>query len=384
MKTEVRTPNTSMEARPKSLMIFSSLPTVMKVRIWAKEIIATPKTRSRYRIRWRIASRKVFSAMALTRLSMPAVRPQGRGRRGARLPDEQVLERLPRRRHREERDAASIQSRQQPAQVALRVDPDQEAVLASGHDPAARQVSLDLALQRHFPVRHLARDQLVDGPHRLQRTLDQEADPVTDHLGVRQDVGGEEHGPPPRLQVEDDVAHLPPPDRIEPRHRLVQDDELRIVDQRLGQPDALQHPFRVETELPVAAVGEAHAFEEILDAPASRGRVQPEQPRVKVEELLPGEVVVQVRVLGQEADAPSGPDLRGVLAKQADDARIRKDQAQRQLDRGGLAGAVGADGAEDLPLPDRQAETAQDPVLADRQVRPVALVDVEELEDRHD
>ena len=47
MNTEVRTPNTSIDARPKSLMIFSSLPTVRSDRTCAKEIIATAKTSSR-------------------------------------------------------------------------------------------------------------------------------------------------------------------------------------------------------------------------------------------------------------------------------------------------------------------------------------------------
>ena len=47
MNTEVRTPKTSIDASPKSLMILSSLPTVRSDRICANEIMATANTRSR-------------------------------------------------------------------------------------------------------------------------------------------------------------------------------------------------------------------------------------------------------------------------------------------------------------------------------------------------
>ena len=49
----------------------------------------------------------------------------------------------------------------------------------------------------------------------------------------------------PRLaQVEDQVAHEAPSDRVEARHRLVEQNQLRVVDERLGEPSPLQHALR--------------------------------------------------------------------------------------------------------------------------------------------
>src|SRR6266568_2144999 len=119
MNTAVSTPNRSMEASPKSLMIFSSLPTVRSDRIWANEIITTAKTSRRYRMRCRIASRKVLSAMALILVNKGFASFRRRGAGRPRFPDEQVLERLPGRRHRNELGAVAVQDRQEAVQVAL-------------------------------------------------------------------------------------------------------------------------------------------------------------------------------------------------------------------------------------------------------------------------
>ena len=50
---------------------------------------------------------------------------------------------------------------------------------------------------------------------------------------------------PRALRFADDVAHLAPADRVERRGRLVEEDEGGVVEQRLGQADALEHPLRV-------------------------------------------------------------------------------------------------------------------------------------------
>ena len=44
--------------------------------------------------------------------------------------------------------------------------------------------------------------------------------------------------------LDDEVADLLAADRIEAAHRLVEDEELRIVDQRRREPGALEHALR--------------------------------------------------------------------------------------------------------------------------------------------
>ena len=67
--------------------------------------------------------------------------------------------------------------------------------------------------------------------------------PVAQRLGVGEDVGREEDGLARLAQAEDEVADEPPADRVEARHRLVEDDELGVVDEGLREPGPLHHPL---------------------------------------------------------------------------------------------------------------------------------------------
>ena len=58
----------------------------------------------------------------------------------------------------------------------------------------------------------------------------------------------------------------PAADRIEARHRLVEEHDLRIVDQRLGQADALDHALRVLAQLHAALGAETDFVEQRGDA----------------------------------------------------------------------------------------------------------------------
>ena len=54
---------------------------------------------------------------------------------------------------------------------------------------------------------------------------------------------------PAIAQPEDQRADVAAAERIEARHRLVEDDQLRIVDERLRDADALQHALRELAQL---------------------------------------------------------------------------------------------------------------------------------------
>ena len=101
---------------------------------------------------------------------------------------------------------------------------------ASGVSAAPQRVSraghghLAPALVRAEEVAQRARDDDL--------ALAQDADAVAEHLDVAQDVAREEHRPPALLLLDDEVAHLLAPHRVEPAHRLVEDEQLRIVHER--------------------------------------------------------------------------------------------------------------------------------------------------------
>ena len=50
-------------------------------------------------------------------------------------------------------------------------------------------------------------------------------------------------------QVANQLLDLGRADRVEPRGRLVEQDQLGVVDQRLGQPDAPLHTLRILAKL---------------------------------------------------------------------------------------------------------------------------------------
>src|SRR5438552_956180 len=77
------------------------------------------------------------------------------------------------------------------------------------------------------------------------------------------------------------------------------------------------------------------------------------------EGLLGVEEAVQVRFLGQVADALVLADVGGGLSEDEGLAVGGEEQAEQQLDGGGLAGAVGPEQPEDLASPDLDVQGPQ-------------------------
>ena len=98
-------------------------------------------------------------------------------------------------------------------------------------------------------------------------------------------------------------------------------------------------------------------------ASADAGR-HVEEPAVEVERLLGVEEAVEVRFLGQVADALVLAHVGGGLAEDEGLAVGREEQAEKELDGGGLAGAVGAEEAEDLAAIDFHGEGAEGVLFA--------------------
>jgi len=87
----------------------------------------------------------------------------------------------------------------------------------------------------------LEREDLCEGPRRHQPSARDDRDAVAQRLGIRKNVRAEEHGAAAIAQPQDQLTNLAAAERVEPRHRLVEEDDLGIVEQRLRDADALQH-----------------------------------------------------------------------------------------------------------------------------------------------
>ena len=88
-----------------------------------------------------------------------------------------------------------------------------------------------------------------------------------------------------------------------------------------------------------------------------------EQPAVKIERLLGVEEAVEVRFLGQVADPLVLGHVGGVAAEDQGLAGGGKQQAEDELDGGGLARAVGPEESEDFASLDFEVEGLQGPNL---------------------
>jgi hypothetical protein len=93
-------------------------------------------------------------------------------------------------------------------------------------------------------------DQFIDSAARDETPLHDNADPITDHLHIVQNVRAEKDRFPAIAQTQNQIADLLASDRIQSGHRLIEDNQFRIVDQRLRQADTLQHAFGEFSQLP--------------------------------------------------------------------------------------------------------------------------------------
>src|SRR5690606_19203389 len=94
--------------------------------------------------------------------------------------------------------------------------------------------------------------------------------------------------------------------------------------------------------------GEADHVEQFIDAALALALREFEELAVIVQRLAGVEEGVEVGLFGQVADATLDADIGGELAEDAHAAAGLVQQAEDDLDRGALAGAVGAEQAEDL------------------------------------
>jgi hypothetical protein len=180
-----------------------------------------------------------------------------------------------------------------------------------------------------------------------------------DHNAVRErdrllEIMGDEHH---RLavkapQVEQQVAHDLPGLRVERAERLVHQQDLRVADQHLHQADALALPTGQHVRIAFAEVGQAHAGEPVLRAPAClvaayAGSLEPD--RNILERGLPWKQRVGLEKIAGLAVEPGEPRTENV-----DLARRRRDQPGGNIEQGRFAAAGRADNGNELTIGDRE------------------------------
>ncbi len=144
--------------------------------------------------------------------------------------------------------------------------------------------------------------------------------------------------------IPEQVARL----RVEAGRRLVEEQQLGLVDERAGDRQAALHPARHVLDLVARPLRELGEVEQLVGAAGAFRAAEAEVPAVDHEVLADRELVVERVLLGHDAEAR--PDLRtvpfGVQAQDGQRAVADRRDARDHPHRGGLAGAVGAQEAE--------------------------------------
>src|SRR6185503_751001 len=111
-------------------------------------------------------------------------------------------------------------------------------------------------------------------------------------------------------QRQQQISHFTPANRIEARHRLIHKDYLWVVHHGLSDPDSLKHSLRILSELAGGAIRvEAHAPEQLCRS-FTRDVGREAEQRAKVyQELAAGQIVVEVRILGEVTDPRASRDV---------------------------------------------------------------------------
>ena len=101
--------------------------------------------------------------------------------------------------------------------------------------------------------------QLVNGRGARQPSAGEDRHPITERLDVGQDVRGEQHGDAALALLYDQLADVAAAERVETAHRLVQHQEIRLVHERGGEAETLEHALRVLAQHEPRPVAEADA-----------------------------------------------------------------------------------------------------------------------------
>src|SRR6266581_1162917 len=194
---------------------------------------------------------------------------------------------------------------------------------------------------------------------------------VAQLLGLLHDVGREQDGAPPPGELEHGVLQHLRIHGIEARERLVQNDQLGLVQDGGNELHLLLHPLRQLVDAPQPPLLQA----QLLEPP---GRLGP--CRASLDALHLGEendhvehahLAVQATLLGEIADPGRVRSPAAPLAEQPHGPLVRLDDVHDHADRRRLAGAVGPEQAVDRAGGDRERQAVHGGVTGEALRHPI-------------
>ncbi len=145
---------------------------------------------------------------------------------------------------------------------------------------------------------------------------------------------------------------------VDARRGLVEDEQIRVMDQRRAQPDLLLHAARELPGRPVRERIEPGGLQQQADPGAAFRGGEPEEPGEEVDVLEDAELEVEVfsqalrHVRDERANGVAMVDAGDISAQHADTAGLDLLRAGDQSHHGRLANSVGADQSDHAPRGD--------------------------------
>ena len=190
-----------------------------------------------------------------------------------------------------------------------------------------------------------------------ERALVDDPAPIDDRdaraqlLDLGEQMAGEENGHSFCGEALDQVAHVTDPAGVEPVGRLVQDQQPGLAQERDGEPEPLAHPLRVAADPVTGPLAQLDELEQLLDPAATVAAVE---GREQLEILAPAQIGIEVRRLDEPGHAVErfGQLVLRVAPEQTGRPGVRAHEPEQDAHRRRLSGAVGAEKAVDVPVPD--------------------------------
>ena len=181
-------------------------------------------------------------------------------------------------------------------------------------------------------------------------------DAVAEFLRLFQMMGGENDGGSLPGNVADDVEDVVAALGIDPHGRLIEQQGLGLMHQPNGQIQAPLHAAGESRDRFAGAVRQAHAFQQLLCIFLQSGPRYAVQTTPEAKVFPSAELLVQGQVLGNQTQQAFGRPRRlpQIVVLDAHRALVRPQEPRDHADRRGLAGAVGAQQAEQLALRNRE------------------------------
>jgi len=186
-------------------------------------------------------------------------------------------------------------------------------------------------------------------------------DAVAERVRLEHVVRREQHRLPGRDQVGDRLPQLARADRVDADRRLVQEHHLRVVQDPARDVEPLAHSARVALDALLLAALQPDQLEDLVDPRPLRLAGDAVELCEVAEIVARREPLVEPAVAAEDVADPL-PHLASVLddveAEHPRLARGGEEQRDQHLDRRRLAGPVGAEQAEQLPLAHGERDAA--------------------------